>query len=141
MSIAETIAALFVLAGASGQRAAIRDVNHDPKQPKPGVAVLVSAKMPSGTAKTILKLQVVAPGKYVRKSDPDYEKDWIDLMMHDDGQEGDAKGGDGVFSVRPRDVAAASVARSLPSRRDRDGREVNAIAVREGAEPQLRLVV
>src|SRR5262249_3747422 len=46
------------------------------------------------------KLQPVAPGKYIRKGDPAYEKDWIDLPMRDDGQDGDAKAGDGVFSVR-----------------------------------------
>lgn len=76
------------------------DVRHQPMQPKPDVPVLVTARMPAGTTKATLKLQAVAPGKYVRKSDADYEKDWADLPMRDDGQDPDAKAGDGVFSVR-----------------------------------------
>src|SRR5205823_5787476 len=76
------------------------DVHHQPIQPKPDEAVLVTARLAAGTTKATLKLQAVAPGKYVRKSDPAYEKDWTDLPMRDDGQEGDAKAGDGVFSVR-----------------------------------------
>jgi hypothetical protein len=60
----------------------------------------VTARVPAGTTGATVKLQAVAPGKYVRKSDPAYEKEWADLRMRDDGQEGDAKAGDGVFSVR-----------------------------------------
>jgi hypothetical protein len=75
-------------------------VRHEPAQPKPDVPVLVTARLPAGATKAMLKLQPVAPGKYVRKSDPEYEKDWTDLAMRDDGKEGDEKAGDGVFSVR-----------------------------------------
>jgi hypothetical protein len=77
----------------------ISHVTHTPVQPKPDVPVLVTAKFASGT-KPVMKLQAVAPGKYVRKMDPAYEKDWTDLPMHDDGKDGDEKAGDGVFSVR-----------------------------------------
>ena len=80
--------------------AAISDVRHEPLQPKPDVPVLVTAKLAAGATKVTLKVQTVAPGKYVRKSDPEYEKDWTDLPMRDDGKEGDEKAGDGVFSVR-----------------------------------------
>jgi len=101
MPILEFLATIIVVAGMSAQGpAAIREVHHEPVQPKPDVAVLVTARVPAGTAKATLKLQAVAPGKYVRKSDPAYEKDWADLAMRDDGQDGDAKAGDGVFSVR-----------------------------------------
>ncbi|MBN9121136.1 MAG: CotH kinase family protein [Planctomycetes bacterium] len=75
-------------------------VRHEPAAPKPDVPVLVTARLAAGASKVTLKLQVVAPGKYVRKSDPEYEKDWPDLPMHDDGKDGDEKAGDGVFSVR-----------------------------------------
>ncbi|QEL17098.1 choice-of-anchor X domain-containing protein [Limnoglobus roseus] len=75
-------------------------IRHEPVQPKPSVPVLVTARLVAGTTKATLKLQAVAPGKYVRKSDPDYEKNWADLPMRDDGREGDEKAGDGVFSVR-----------------------------------------
>src|SRR5207237_7191388 len=74
-------------------------VRHEPARPKPGVPVLVTARLAKGTAKPILKLQAVAPGKYIRKSDADYEKEWTDLPMHDDGRDGDEKAGDGVYSV------------------------------------------
>ena len=80
--------------------AAIRDVDHQPISPKPNETVLVTARMPKGTVKATLKLQAVAPGKYVRKNDPAYEKDWTDLPMRDDGLEGDAKAGDRIYSVR-----------------------------------------
>jgi hypothetical protein len=100
MSIVECLATLVVAAVVAQEPAAMRDVHHEPAQPKPDVAVLVTARLPQGATKATLRLQAVAPGKYVRKSDPAYEKDWTDLPMRDDGQEGDAKAGDGVFSVR-----------------------------------------
>jgi hypothetical protein len=78
----------------------VYDVHHQPVHPKPDQTVLVAARLPKDTTKATLKLQAVAPGKYVRKSDPEYKKDWTDLPMRDDGQDGDAKAGDGVFSVR-----------------------------------------
>src|SRR5262245_29424780 len=52
-----------------------KPVSHEPLAPKPDVPVLVSAKLTEGATKVTLKLQVVASGKYVRKSDPEYEKD------------------------------------------------------------------
>ena len=83
-----------------GEPAAIRNVRHEPVSPKPGVPVLVTARPVQGVTKPVLRLQAVAPGKYVRKSDPEYEKDWIDLPMRDDGKEGDERAGDGVYSAR-----------------------------------------
>ena len=78
MSIVESVAALVVIAGLSAQdSAAIRGVRHEPLQPKPDVAVLVTARMPKGATKATLKLQAVAPGKYVRKSDPAYETEMV----------------------------------------------------------------
>ncbi|MFT3882146.1 MAG: CotH kinase family protein [Gemmatales bacterium] len=82
------------------QHSPILQVRHEPVQPKPGEVVLLTAKLAAGTTKATLKLQAVAPGKYVRKSDPSYEKDWIDLPMRDDGKEGDVIAADGVFTVR-----------------------------------------
>lgn len=75
-------------------------VRHEPARPTPGVPVLVTARLAAGTATATLKIQAVAPGKYVRRSDPAYEKDWADLPMRDDGRDGDETSGDGVFSVR-----------------------------------------
>ncbi len=78
----------------------ISAVKHEPVAPKPDVPVLVTAKLAEGLTKPVLKLQAVAPGKYVRKTDAEYEKDWTDLPMHDDGKDGDAKANDGVYTVR-----------------------------------------
>ncbi len=78
----------------------ITNVRHEPVQPKPDTPVLVTARPLDGVTKPVLKLQAVGPGKYVRKSDAEYEKDWTDLPMRDDGKEGDEKAGDGVYSVR-----------------------------------------
>ncbi|WP_238602552.1 choice-of-anchor X domain-containing protein [Fimbriiglobus ruber] len=75
-------------------------IRHEPVQPKPNVPVLVTARLAAGTTRATLKLQAVAPGKYIRKSDADYEKAWTELPMRDDGLEGDEKAGDSVFSVR-----------------------------------------
>src|SRR5438105_10355098 len=75
------------------------EVRHEPARPKPGMPVLVTARLAQGTSKPVLRLQAVAPGKYIRKSDPAYEKEWTELPMHDDGRDGDEKAGDGVYSV------------------------------------------
>ena len=99
--------ALFALAFCAPASAAdpIADVRHEPVQPKPNTAVLVTARVAEGFTKPVLRLQVVAPGKYVRKTDADYEKNWTDVPMLDDGKNGDAKAGDGIFSARvPADV-------------------------------------
>ncbi len=81
-------------------QSAVTNVHHEPAQPQPNVTVLVTAWVANGATNPVLKLQAVAPGKYVRKSDAEYEKDWTDLPMRDDGKDGDEKAGDGVYSVR-----------------------------------------
>jgi hypothetical protein len=94
------VVALALPPVARGEPAAISEVRHEPGTPRPGVTVLVTARLAKGLSRPVLRLQAVAPGKYVRKSDPGYEKDWTDLPMRDDGQEGDDQPGDGVYSVR-----------------------------------------
>ena len=99
--IIESLVSLVLLVGVSAaEPTAIREVRHEPVQPKPDVPVLVTASVTKGAANVTLKLQAVAPGKYVRKCDPAYEKDWATFSMRDDGKAGDAKAGDRVFSVR-----------------------------------------
>jgi hypothetical protein len=83
-----------------GRPAAIRNVHHDPITPKPSVSVLVTARLAEGMTNPVLRLQAVAPGRYVRQSDLAYEKDWTDLPLRDDGKEGDERAGDGVYSAR-----------------------------------------
>jgi hypothetical protein len=76
------------------------DVRHEPAAPKPGAAVLVTARLPAGATQPALEYQAVAPGKYVRLGDPEYKQPWTRLPLRDDGQEGDAAARDGVYSVR-----------------------------------------
>ncbi|QVL34824.1 CotH kinase family protein [Telmatocola sphagniphila] len=108
MSRLLAILGCLLLAGASpasesapqDKVALISDIVHEPTQPKPNIPVLIKARIAPGATKVVLKLQAVAPGKYIAKSDPAYEKEWLEFPMHDDGQDGDAKAGDGIYSVR-----------------------------------------
>lgn len=100
MSIIQYFASFIILAlSFEDQPLKSLQVRHHPIQPKSDVPVLVTAQLGKGISKAILKLQPVAPGKYIRKSDPAYEKEWIDLPMRDDGKEGDIKAGDGIFTL------------------------------------------
>ena len=78
-----------------------RQVKHEPEQPHANEPVRVSAKAtdPDGVASVVLFYQVVQPGSYIRKTDGNYEKGWLELPMIDDGENGDAAAGDSVFSV------------------------------------------
>ena len=86
----------------SSARADIKEVRHEPAQPRSKQGVLVTAKVDAAQKVTAvrLQLQTVTPGEYIRRTDPAYEKNWASLDMKDDGQAGDAKANDGVFSVR-----------------------------------------
>ncbi|MBI5385456.1 MAG: lamin tail domain-containing protein [Verrucomicrobia bacterium] len=78
-----------------------REIIHKPPQPKSGEAVTVTARVaaPAGLKSVTLELQVVEPGRYLRKTDPAYATNWQSLPMRDDGREGDARAGDGVFTT------------------------------------------
>jgi hypothetical protein len=79
----------------------VRQVNHSPQQPRTGAPVVITAKVtdPDGVTAVSLAYQVVDPGTYIRKSDPDYASLWTMAAMSDDGRNGDAAAGDGVFSA------------------------------------------
>ncbi len=80
----------------------IAGVAHLPSQPKSNEGVIVTAEVADsdGVESVTLLLQVVEPGKYIRKTDPNYETEWKSFPMRDDGRDGDTKASDGVFSVR-----------------------------------------
>ncbi|YCM43239.1 lamin tail domain-containing protein [Verrucomicrobiaceae bacterium 227] len=61
----------------------IRQVEHLPLAPSSSDPVTISAKVtdPDGVDSVILSYQVVDPGSYIRKSDPAYEENWLDLEM------------------------------------------------------------
>ena len=76
-------------------------VDHAPRQPKGGEAVVIST-VPSvavAGSEVYAEYQVVSPGSYVHIDDATYERGWIKLPMNDLGQAGDARARDGVFSA------------------------------------------
>ncbi|MCI0539239.1 MAG: CotH kinase family protein [Verrucomicrobiales bacterium] len=77
------------------------EVAHLPLQPKSGEPVTVTARAgENGAIRSLtLRLQVVEPGQYIRKTDPAYDSSWRDLPMSDDGQNGDARAADGIFTA------------------------------------------
>ena len=79
----------------------IGEIGHTPIQPHGGEAVRVTARItaPSEVSSVTLLYQVVAPGKYVRKTDANFERDWTAVPMNDDGNDGDARAGDGIFTA------------------------------------------
>lgn len=69
---------------------AIRQVLHDPPQPKSGEVVVVSARVtdPEGVRSVVLQTQIVDPGNYVELDDPSYATTWESTPMAAVGTEG-----------------------------------------------------
>ncbi|MHC4439404.1 MAG: lamin tail domain-containing protein [Planctomycetota bacterium] len=80
----------------------IRQVKHSPKQPKSGQAVTISAKVTDsdGVADVTLSYKIIEPGSYVNIKDPQYNTNWINVPMHDNGLDGDAIAGDDTYSAQ-----------------------------------------
>jgi hypothetical protein len=92
----------------------IRQVNHEPAQPRSGQEVTITAKVtdPDGVASVTLSYQPVNPGNYIPVTlpnlsyseptlpNPDYEANWTQIPMHDDGLNGDEFGGDAIYTVQ-----------------------------------------
>ncbi len=80
----------------------LRQVEHTPKQPKSSDVVTITTKVTDADGLSTVKLsyQPVAPGAYIALSDAVYEGVWTIMDMHDDGLDGDAVGGDDVYSVQ-----------------------------------------
>ena len=97
---------------AGSASAAIRDLAHSPQQPKSGEPVTVTARVASsnGLPALTLRVQVVEPGDYVRKTDAAYERSWRDFPMQAEGKSGDAGGADRTFST-PRSYRRTGVGR------------------------------
>src|SRR5262249_12578805 len=83
---------LIALVVSPAARAAISDVRHGPAAPKPGDAVVVTARVGKGLTTPVLKIQAAAPGEYIRTSDAAYEREWVDVPMRDEGK--------GVYTAR-----------------------------------------
>ena len=81
----------------------IWDAAHDPLQPITGQEVVITATVrdPNGVGLVELLYQVVEPGNYLSKADPEFEdpKRWNRLFMSDDGLGSDRLKADGVYTV------------------------------------------
>ena len=86
---------------AGSASAAIRDLAHSPQQPKSGEPVTVTARVASsnGLPALTLRVQVVEPGDYVRRTDAAYERSWRDFPMQAEGKSGGAGGADRTFTA------------------------------------------
>jgi hypothetical protein len=81
--------------------AIVDQVEHSPLVLKTGQSLTISAKVRphAGQRSVILEYQIVEPGAYIRRNDDAYGKGWTAVPMHDDGKDGDARGGDSTFTV------------------------------------------
>lgn len=98
-----------LLATPSGAPPAPRQVAHSPRTPKANEPVTITVKVtdPDGVASVDLRYQKVDPGSYIRKTDSAFTNpaNWTTLPMSDDGLNGDAAAGDGVYTaVIPAEV-------------------------------------
>ena len=66
----------------------VESVSHSPQQPRGGKAVTVTVKLAELRAVTnaVLQVQAVEPGRYIRKSDPEFAKSWQEFPMRGDGR-------------------------------------------------------
>ena len=80
----------------------IRQVKHQPKQPKSGEVVTITAKVTDsdGVGSVMLHYQVVEPGDYVSIKDWQYLSNWTSLEMRDEGLDGDEAAGDDIYTVQ-----------------------------------------
>lgn len=79
----------------------IRQVDHSPITPAPGLPVIITARItdPDGMGGVNLSYQTVDPGAYIRLTDAAYQSAWTGIPMNDAGSGGDAVAGDSVFTA------------------------------------------
>ena len=83
--LAPLVVAFMLAAGiVSRAGAAAVSINHSPALPRAGQPVKVSVSLPE-LEEAILQVQFVAPGSYIRKSDPEYRTSWRDFPMEKHG--------------------------------------------------------
>ena len=87
----------------------VRQVRHNPEQPRTGEPVTVKAKVTGHTeiTKVSLSFQLVEPGDYISLDDSRYATQWTTLPMRDDGVGGDVDAGDSTYTATlPGDLSA-----------------------------------
>jgi hypothetical protein len=79
----------------------LRQVEHQPAQPRPNQPVTITAKItdPDGVASVQLQYQLVEPGAYIELNDLAYETTWTSIPMNDNGSAGDLEAQDNIFTA------------------------------------------
>ena len=62
--------------------AAEPDVTHRPQAPRSHAPVTITARLPAGASNVVLRLQVVEPGAYLRRTDAAFTNNWQNLPMN-----------------------------------------------------------
>ncbi|HEY2342366.1 MAG TPA: CotH kinase family protein [Chthoniobacteraceae bacterium] len=86
----------------------VDQVAHMPKQPHAGEPLSIGARVraAAGLRSVTLLYQIVEPGSYIRRSSPNYERNWTEVPMNDEGRDGDAHAGDSIYTaVLPASVS------------------------------------
>jgi len=79
----------------------MRQVNHSPRQPKSNEPVEITVKVTdeNGVESVTLRYQSVNPGSYIALQDPQYQTNWTQVTMYDDGTHGDKIMNDNVYAA------------------------------------------
>lgn len=89
----------FAVSPAELPRIAISDVRHVPAEVRSQVPVQVTAKVSPTAKSAFLEYQLVDPGRYIERNETAFKANWVTVPMNDQGVDGDARAGDGVFTV------------------------------------------
>ena len=79
----------------------MRQAKHSPNQPASGEPVKITVKVTDddGVQAVTLHYQLVDPGNYIELGDPEYQTNWTDVPMTDDGTGGDEQPGDSIYTA------------------------------------------
>jgi len=111
----------------------ITKAKHDPHEPKDSDNVVITAKVrdADGLSAVWVAYQEVLPGQYIRIFDAQYEANWTTVNMNDDGFDGDAEAGDGVFTTTLPPQGHRTLVRYIIHARDASAEQKRSRAPRE----------
>ena len=106
-TLRNALAVLIFLSGNSGFAVStpevpfisISDVRHVPTEVRSLVPVQVTAKVSPAAKGAFLEYQLVDPGRYIELNDAAFKTNWVTVPMNDQGVNGDARAGDGLFTA------------------------------------------
>ena len=81
---------------------AVNEVKHAPNQPRSDQVVTITAEITNADSIMFVALeyQIVEPGQYRAFDSSQYDADWVSVRMADDGLDGDAAAGDGLYTYQ-----------------------------------------